>query len=97
MDKVTEHTLYAYVKQELKKELTKEQMRAIWDITAGNGMAKGDLPPTQGGCWFCWHGEEAGPLHFSGEWDTFVHKHCVKRVLQKHPGHFEAEMMRELL
>ena len=51
--------------------------------------------PGGGGCWFCYRKDEA--LVFDIEWDTFVHKKCIRIALELDPVHPEAELMRYLL
>ena len=55
----------------------------------------GTYPPTQGGCWFCWHKDN--DLIYDGEFDTFVHVDCIKSVLKTDPDHSEASIMRYLI
>lgn len=43
-------------------------------------MAK--LSPSAGGCWFCHTDDETNDWHFSFEFDTFYHKHCLDKVLE---------------
>lgn len=42
-------------------------------------MAKCD--PAKGGCWFCCTDDETGDWLFSGEFDTYLHKHCLEAAI----------------
>lgn len=39
-------------------------------------LFQGDVPPSQGGCWYCY--TEGEDLAFSCEFDTYVHAACVR-------------------
>lgn len=34
-------------------------------------------PPSDDGCWICWHGPENGILIADGETGVMVHRHCL--------------------
>jgi hypothetical protein len=57
-------------------------------------MAKVTFP---NGCWFCDNDDEHESLYFEFEFDCYVHKTCLKRVLQDDPQHPEAVLMKYLL
>ena len=40
-------------------------------------MAK--LMPNDGGCWYCHEDDEKEPLEFCHEFDTYVHKSCIRK------------------
>lgn len=58
-------------------------------------MKKGNVPPHQGGCWFCFHDTEQGMV-FDREFDTAVHLSCLNEAL-KDPLDEEAKIMAYLL
>lgn len=39
---------------------------------------KGDTPPTEGGCWFCY--EDSGEMKFDIEFDTYYHPECLEKT-----------------
>ena len=46
-------------------------------------------------CWFCSKKDEL--LVFDGEFDTYVHLECIRRVLKSEPMNPEAVLMKYLL
>ena len=44
----------------------------------------GDTPPSQGGCWYCHSvtNYEDDPLVLCREFDTYIHRDCVKKRMQ---------------
>jgi hypothetical protein len=40
-----------------------------------------EVTPNNGGCWFC--NTDSGELYFSFEFDTYVHKDCVREKYEK--------------
>ena len=56
---------------------------------------KGDVPPTHGGCWFCWLKDDQ--LVFDTEWDTYVHLDCIRENLDDPYAGDEAQSMKYLL
>lgn len=49
------------------------------------------VSPFAGGCWFC--EKKTTNMQFSCEFDTMVHKNCIKRALIANPKHPEAKLM----
>lgn len=39
----------------------------------------GDVPPSQGGCWFC-HSTDPEPAQFSMEFDAYYHESCAEEA-----------------
>jgi len=58
-------------------------------------MAK--LNPSNGGCWFCYTDDENEELVYDDEFDTNVHKSCIREALKEHPQNNEALLMKYLL
>lgn len=52
---------------------------------------KSRVSPFKGGCWFC--ERKTMNMEFSCEFDTMVHKNCIKRALIANPKHPEAKIM----
>jgi hypothetical protein len=53
------------------------------------------VPPQEGGCWFCYN--NAAPILFSTEFDSYVHDRCLRAELEMDPNNREAIIMaREL-
>jgi hypothetical protein len=55
------------------------------------------LSPSDGGCWFCSTDDEHEPLVFDLEFDTYVHKSCIRKALEEDPENPEAKLMDYLL
>ena len=59
------------------------------------------LHPSKGGCWFCHEDDTNECLYFDCEFDTYVHKSCIKYELSIDPASVnynpEAEIMKYLL
>ena len=53
------------------------------------------LHPSKGGCWFCHEDEEYERHCFDEEFDTYVHRSCIRIALEKNNP--EAEIMQYLL
>lgn len=64
------------------------------EMVTGN-FTKGIVQPPDGGCWFCWN--DTGDLVFDSEWDTYVHRSCIREALKEDPNHAEAVFMKYLL
>jgi len=56
-----------------------------------------ELSPAKGGCWFCHQDDDENNIVYDVEFDTFVHKRCIKQVLEDDPDHPEAKLMEYLL
>jgi len=53
---------------------------------------RGSVPPSQGGCWYCYNKDNLNDMEFSFEWDTNVHLECLKEALQD-PNNEEAKII----
>ena len=53
------------------------------------------VSPVDGGCWFCF--EDYEPMIFDTEFDTYLHKDCLKKAIEKDPEDGEAQVMGYLL
>jgi hypothetical protein len=55
------------------------------------------LPPQIGGCWYCNSKEPFADMAFDSEFDTNVHRGCIKAALEQDPEHPEARCQKYLL
>ena len=53
------------------------------------------VSPQNGGCWFCHY--DYAPMVFDTEFDTYLHRECLKKALEKDPEDGEAQAMSYLL
>lgn len=64
-----------------------DAMYALWDMyhvlteeqqtILGKGQKKrGNVSPSDGGCWFCYHKDDR-PMLFSCEFDCYLHEECL--------------------
>ena len=60
-------------------------------------MSEKHVPPSAGGCWFCYTAPQDKPMLFDTEFDTFVHEDCLRKTLEEEPDHPEASIMAYLL
>jgi len=56
-----------------------------------NDKKKQAVSPFAGGCWFC--EKKTTNMQFSCEFDTMVHKNCIKKALIANSKHPEAKIM----
>lgn len=63
------------------------------------GTLRKTVYPSEGGCWFCYTDEctDQLPLVFDTEFDTWVHRECIRVALLADPEHPEARAMRYLI
>lgn len=63
-----------------------EALREIREGMRKNGpRPKGNVPPSQGGCWFCHRVDNVSDFCFDREFDTYYHEQCLQQALDSVP------------